>query len=77
MLRGKILLSNLSLFENETIFSQKITSERKKYMIVMNLCQATFRSFVVQWSTNIASRQTELKRQENAMPKKRLDAAIS
>ena len=30
MLRGKILLSNLSLFENETIFSQKITSERKK-----------------------------------------------
>ena len=45
-LSKKILpLSNLSLFENETIFLGKIISERKK-IIVMNLCSATFRSFV-------------------------------
>ena len=31
MLRRKILLSNLSLFESKTIFSRKIISERKKY----------------------------------------------
>ena len=33
MLRRKILLSNLSLFESETIFSRKIVSERKKIFL--------------------------------------------
>ena len=52
MLQRKILsLSNLSLFEKETIFSQKIISEKKK-IIVMDLCPATFRSFVVQCLTS-------------------------
>ena len=35
MLWRKILsLSNLSLFESETVFSRKIISERKKYIVV-------------------------------------------
>ena len=42
MLQRKILsLSNLSLFESETIFSWKNISERKKLIIVMDLCLAT------------------------------------
>ena len=54
MLQRKILsLSNLSLFESESIFSWKIISERKN--IVMDLCPATFKSIVVQWSAKIAS----------------------
>ena len=43
MLRRK-MLSNLSLFESEAIFSQKIILERKK-IIVMDLYQVTFKSF--------------------------------
>ena len=62
MLWRKILsLSNLSLFESETIFSWKINSERKKWIIVMDLCLATFRSFVVQWSAKIAGHRSQLK----------------
>ena len=62
MLQRKILsLSNLSLFESETIFSRKIISERKKQIIAMDLCPATFRSFAVQWQTNIAGRWPQLK----------------
>ena len=62
MLQTRMLsLSNLSLFESETIFSAKIISERKKYIIVMDLCPATFRLFVVQWSAKIASRRSQLK----------------
>ena len=61
MLRRKILLlSNPSLFESETIFSQKIFSERKK-KIAQDLCPATLRSSVVQWSAKIAGRQPQLK----------------
>ena len=52
MLRRKILsLSNLSFFESETNFSRKIIIERKK--IVVDLRQATFRSFTVKWSAKI------------------------
>ena len=61
MLRKKILsLSNLSLFESETIFSRKIISERKK-IVVKDLCPATFRSFVVQWSAKITGCWPQLK----------------
>ena len=60
MLQRKILASsNLSLFESETIFPRKIISERK--IIVMDLCPATFRSFAVQWSANIAGRWPQMK----------------
>ena len=60
MLRRKILsLSNLSLFESETNFSRKIIIERKK--IVVDLCQATFRSFTVKWSAKIVGPQPQLK----------------
>ena len=62
LLSEKILsLSNLSLFESETMFSRKIISERKKLIIVMNLCPATFRSIVVQWSAKIVGRRPQLK----------------
>ena len=61
MLRRKILsLQYLSLFESETIFSQKYISDRKK-IIVMDLCLTTFKSFVVQWSAQIAGCQPKLK----------------
>ena len=54
MLWRKILsLSNLSLFESETIFSRKI--------IVMDLCPATFRSFVVQCLAKIVGCWPQLK----------------
>ena len=57
-LSKKILsISNLSLFESETIFSRRIISEKKK-IIIRNLCLATFRSFVIQWSAKIVGRQT-------------------
>ena len=60
MLQRKILsLSNLSLFESETIFSWKIISE-KKY-IVVDLCPVTFKSFVIQWSAKITLRRPQLK----------------
>ena len=62
MLRRKLLsLSNLSLFESETIFSRKIISQRKKKIIDINLCPGTVRSFVVQWSAKIAGRWPQLK----------------
>ena len=58
----KILsLSNLSLLKSKTIFSRQIISERKKWIIVMDLCPAIFWSFVVQWSMKIAGRQAQLK----------------
>ena len=61
MIRRKVLsLANLSLFESETIFSRKIISEKKK-IIVMDLCPATFRSLVVQWSAKIVGRRPQLK----------------
>ena len=45
ILQSKILsLSNLSLFESETIFSTTTISEGKKWIIVMDLCPATFKS---------------------------------
>ena len=41
-LRRKMLpLSNLSLFESQTIFLRKIISERKKEIIAMDLCPTT------------------------------------
>ena len=62
LLSEKILsLSNLSLFESETMFSRKIISQRKKLIIVMNLCPATFRSIVVQWLAKIVGRRPQLK----------------
>ena len=51
-------LSNLPLFQSETIFSRKIISERKKYM---DLYSATFWSFAVQWTAKITSYQPQLK----------------
>ena len=61
MLRRKILsLSNLSLFESETIFLFKNIPERKKLIIAMDLCLVTFKLFVVQWSAKIASRRPQL-----------------
>ena len=61
MLRRKtISLSNLSLFEGETIFSRKIILERKKNY-VMDLWLATLRSFVVQWSAKITGHRPQLK----------------
>ena len=60
LLRRKILsLSNISLFESETIFSRKVISDKK--VIVMALCPATFRSFMVQWLAKIAGRQPQMK----------------
>ena len=51
----KILsLSNISLFESETIFSRKVISHKK--VIVMALYPANFRSFMVQWLAKIAGR---------------------
>ena len=60
LLRRKILsLSNISLFESETIFSRKVISDKK--VIVMALCPATFRSFMVQWLAKIAGRRPQMK----------------
>ena len=59
--RKMLSLSNLSLFESQTIFLRKIISERKKEIIVMDLCPTTVRSFVVQWSAKIACRRPQLK----------------
>ena len=62
MLWRKILsLSNLSLFESENVFSRKIISEKKIYIIVTDLWPAIFTSFVVQWSAKIAGRRAQLK----------------
>ena len=62
LLSEKILsLANLTLFESETMFSRKIISQRKKLIIVMNLCPATFRSIVVQWLAKIVGRRPQLK----------------
>ena len=65
MLQRKTLsLSNLSLFalfESKTIFLRKIISERKKRIIVMDLCLVTFSSFVVQWLAKIIARRPQLK----------------
>ena len=58
--RKTISLSNLSLFEGETIFLQKIILERKKNY-VMDLCLVTLRSFVVQWSVKITGHRPQLK----------------
>ena len=61
-LRRKMLsLSNLSLFESQTIFLRKIISERKKEIIAMDLCPTTVRSFVVQWLAKIACCRPQLK----------------
>ena len=57
MLQRKIL----SLFESEIMFSRKIILERKKQIIVIDLCPVTCKSFVVKWSAKIASRWLQLK----------------
>ena len=54
MSQRKILpLSNLTLFESETIFSRKIISEGKNELLLW--------SFVVQWLVKIVSRRPHLK----------------
>ena len=42
-------------------FHEKLFQEEKKKIIVMDLCRATFRSFVIQWSAKIAGRWSQLK----------------
>ena len=45
----------------KTSFHKKLFQKVKKYIIVMDLCLVTFRSFVLQWSAKIAGHQPQLK----------------